>query len=155
MGTEAGEYQQQFIRLLKAEGRHAVLDVGCGAGDEGLKFVQAGIHYTGVDPSVEQVHHARARGLDATVAAAPALPFADGAFPAVWAVHTPLNAPALESSALDSSAAGSSALDPPAEEDDVVRELMRVVTPGAPVAVGGFSRLGGRRTPFQILRAPL
>jgi SAM-dependent methyltransferase len=145
MGTEAGEYQQQFIRLLKAEGRHAVLDVGCGAGDEGLKFVQAGIHYTGVDPSAEQVHHTRARGLDATVADAPALPFADGAFPAVWAVHTPLNSPALSSPAPDS----------PPEEDDVVRELMRVVTPGAPVAVGGFSRLGGRRTPFQILRAPL
>ena len=75
-----------FIALLKAEGRRGVLGLDCGPGTEGLLFVRAGIHFTGVDASEENIHAARARGLSASVATGRTLPFADAAFAAVWAV---------------------------------------------------------------------
>jgi SAM-dependent methyltransferase len=114
------EHQEWFIRLLKSEGRHAVLELGCGTGIEGLKFVGAGIHYTGVDLSEESIHLARAKGLDASVASGRSLPFADAAFPAVWTMSTLLHVP---NDAIH----------------DVVGELVRVATPGAPIGVGLWS----------------
>ncbi|MEO3932394.1 class I SAM-dependent methyltransferase [Micrococcaceae bacterium Sec7.4] len=106
----------EFVALLKAEGRKGVLGLDCGRGTDGLRFVQSGIHFTGVDRSEENIHAARARGLEASVAAAGALPFADSAFPSVWAVDALAGLP-------------------PEEWDDVVRELGRVAAPGAPIAV--------------------
>ncbi|KRE77291.1 class I SAM-dependent methyltransferase [Arthrobacter sp. Soil763] len=105
-----------FLALLKAEGRHGVLGLDCGTGEDGLAFVRAGIHFTGVDPSEENIHAARARGLSASVATGASLPFADGAFAAVWAVDA---------------LAGLG----PRAADAVVRELRRVAAPGAPIAV--------------------
>ena len=106
----------EFVALLKTEGRRSVLGLDCGVGADGLRFVRAGIHFTGVDPSEENIHSARARGLVATVAHAGSLPFADSAFPSVWAV-------------------GALAGLAPAQWDDVVRELGRVTAPGGPIAV--------------------
>ena len=106
----------EFVALLKAEGRRGVLGLDCGQGEDGLRFVQSGIHFTGVDPSEENIHTARARGLEASVAAAGSLPFADSVFPSVWAV-------------------GAFAGLAPGAWDDVVRELERVAAPGAPIAV--------------------
>ena len=106
----------EFVALLKSEGRRGVLGLDCGQGTDGLRFVQAGIHFTGVDQSEENIHAARARGLEASVAAAGSLPFADSAFPSVWAVDALAGLP-------------------PEEWDDVVRELGRVAAPGAPIAV--------------------
>jgi SAM-dependent methyltransferase len=124
-----------FVALLKSEGRHSVLGLDCGAGMDGLLFVQSGIHFTGVDPSEENIHSARARGLEATVAAAAALPFADSVFPSAWAVDALAGLP-------------------PGEWDDVVRELGRVTAPGAPIAVvlpePGEEPGGG----FTVLRSP-
>ena len=105
-----------FVALLKAEGRRGVLGLDCGQGSDGLRFVQSGIHFTGVDPSEENIHSARARGLEASVAAAGSLPFADSVFPSVWAVDALAGLP-------------------PEAWDDVVRELGRVAAPGAPIAV--------------------
>ncbi|MEO5316984.1 class I SAM-dependent methyltransferase [Arthrobacter sp. CC3] len=114
------QQRERFIARLKAEGRHAVLEVGCGAGLDGLKFVQAGIHYTGVDISEEQVRLAAAKGLDASVASVRSLPFADGVFPALWTMSTLLHIPDKNI-------------------DDVVCELVRVAAPGALIAVGLWS----------------
>ena len=114
------EQREKFIARLKAEGRHAVLEVGTGPGLDGLNFVQAGIHYTGVDLSEEQVRMATAKGLNVSVASARSLPFADGTFPAVWTMSTLLHIP---NSGID----------------DVVGELVRVAAPGAPIAVGLWS----------------
>ncbi|HET8878687.1 MAG TPA: methyltransferase domain-containing protein [Arthrobacter sp.] len=107
---------EAFLTLLKEEGRRSVLGLDCGTGTEGLRFVRAGIHFTGVDASEENIHAARAHGLSASVATGRALPFADAAFAAVWAP--------------DALAALT-----PLEQDDAVRELTRVAGPGAPVAV--------------------
>ena len=93
-----------------------MLGLDCGPGADGLVFVQHGIHFTGVDPSEEHIHSARARGLEASVADAAALPFPDAAFASVWAVDALAGLP-------------------PEQWDDVVRELGRVAEPGAPIAV--------------------
>lgn len=114
------EAREQFIGLLKSEGRHDVLEIGTGPGQDGLKFVQAGIHYTGVDLAEEHVRQARSEGLDVSVASARRLPFADGAFPAVWSMSTLLHIPA-------------------ADIDSVLRELVRVAAPSSPIAVGLWS----------------
>src|SRR6476661_7630232 len=106
----------RFISLLKAEGRHDVLEVDAGQGLDGVQFVRAGIHYTGVDPSEENVHWAHAKGLDVSVADARHLPFADGTFSAAWTTSTLLHGAATDI-------------------DAVLRELVRVTAPGAPIAV--------------------
>ncbi|WP_024365807.1 class I SAM-dependent methyltransferase [Arthrobacter sp. TB 26] len=136
----------EFVALLKAEGRRGVLGLDCGRGADGLRFVQSGIHFTGVDRSEENIHAARARGLEASVAAAGTLPFADSAFPSVWAVDALAGLP-------------------PEEWDDVVRELGRVAAPGAPIAVvlpepdvpeSDLSEqvLSEQRAGFTVLRSP-
>jgi ubiquinone/menaquinone biosynthesis C-methylase UbiE len=136
MATTRQDELTGFLALLKAEGRRGVLGLDCGPGADGLLFVRAGIHFTGVDPSEENIHAARARGLSASVAAGRALPFADAAFPAVWAVDALAGLP-------------------PAEWDDVVRELRRVAEAGAPIAVvlpgPGQPDLGRG---FTVLRSP-
>lgn len=119
-----------FIALLKAEGRRAVLGLDCGQGADGLAFVQEGIHYTGVDPSEENVRAARARGLEVSVAEAEHLPFAAAAFPGVWAVD------ALTGLT-------------PGRREDVIRELGRVTVPGAPIAVVLSGTAG-----VTVLRSP-
>ncbi|OFI37711.1 SAM-dependent methyltransferase [Arthrobacter sp. SW1] len=112
--------REWFTRLLKSEHRHSLLELGCGSGWDGLGFVQAGLHYCGVDLSEESVRLARTKGLDASVASGRALPFADAAFPAAWTMSTLLHVP---NRAID----------------DVVSELVRVTAPGAPLAVGLWS----------------
>ncbi len=140
MATTRQDDLAGFIALLKDENRHGALGLDCGPGAEGLLFVRAGIHFTGVDPSEENIHAARARGLSASVAAGRALPFADGAFSAVWAVDALAGLP-------------------PAERDDVVRELRRVAAPGAPIAVvlpdpGLAPEDPGLGPGFAVLRSP-
>jgi SAM-dependent methyltransferase len=114
------ECRDWFIRLLKAEHRHSLFELGCGTGVEGREFVRAGLHYTGVDLSEESIHLARAKGLDASVASGRSLPFAEGTFPAAWTMSTLLHVP---NSVIH----------------DVVSELVRVTAPGAPIAVGLWS----------------
>lgn len=114
------ECREWFIRLLKSEHRRSLLELGCGTGVEGVEFVRAGLHYTGVDLSPESVHVARAAGLDASVASGRDLPFADSVFEAAWTMSTLLHVP---NSVIH----------------DVVRELVRVTAPGAPIAVGLWS----------------
>lgn len=125
-----------FVALLKSEGRASVLGLACGPGADGLLFVQAGIHFTGVDPSEENIHSAHARGLEASVAHPGSLPFAADAFPSVWAVDALAGLP-------------------PEQWDDVVRELGRVTAPGAPIAVvlpEADPRSEGEG--FTVLRSP-
>ncbi|QCB98516.1 class I SAM-dependent methyltransferase [Arthrobacter sp. PAMC25564] len=136
MALSAEDPLAAFVALLKSEGRNGVLGLDCGAGSDGLRFVQSGIHFTGVDPSEENIHSARARGLEASVAQAVSLPFADAAFPSVWAVDALVGLP-------------------PEEWDDVVRELGRVTAPGAPIAVVLPDPVPqGRGEGFTVLRSP-
>ena len=140
MATTRTDQLAGFIALLKAEGRRAVLALDCGTGTDGLVFVRGGIHFTGVDASEENIHAALARGLSASVATGRALPFADAAFAAVWAVDALAGLP-------------------PGKWNDVVRELRRVVQPGSPVAVvlpepGLAPEDPGLGPGFAVLRSP-
>lgn len=114
------ECREWFIQLLKEEHRHSVFELGCGTGVEGVEFVRAGLHYTGVDLSSESIHVARSHGLEATVASGRQLPFPDSVFPAVWTMSTLLHVPN-------------------SRIHDVVSELVRVSAAGAPIAVGLWS----------------
>ncbi|NKX53194.1 class I SAM-dependent methyltransferase [Arthrobacter mobilis] len=106
-----------FIDELVAGHRHQVLEIGCGIGEDGLAFVAAGINYVGVDGSADNVHRARARRLEAVVGTPDELPFAEETFDAAWAMD---------------------ALEQVANTDlyGVLTEIMRVLKPGAPLAVG-------------------
>jgi SAM-dependent methyltransferase len=112
--------REWFVRLLKDEHRHSLFELGCGTGVEGLEFVRAGLHYSGVDLSGESVRLARGKGLDVSVASGRSLPFPDGSFSAGWTMSTLLHVP-------NSKIHG------------VVSELVRVCAPGAPIAVGLWS----------------
>ena len=61
-----------------------ILDLGCGDGRLTERLAAGGASMVGVDLSAEMVSAARARGVEAFVASAEALPFADGAFAAVF-----------------------------------------------------------------------
>lgn len=106
-----------FIAALVAGHRHQVLEIGCSTGEDGLAFVAAGINYVGLDPSEENIHRSRARHLETVVGTPAELPFADETFDATWAMD---------------------ALADVADTDlyGVMTEVMRVLKPGAPLAVG-------------------
>ncbi|MDQ0822216.1 trans-aconitate methyltransferase [Arthrobacter sp. V4I6] len=131
MAASRQDLLSDFVALLKAEGRRGVLGLNCASGSDGLLFVQSGIHFTGVDPSEENVRSARARGLDVAVAAPASLPFAASAFPSVWAADALAGLP-------------------PEQWAGVVRELERVTAAGAPIAVV----LPDPGQGFTILRSP-
>jgi trans-aconitate methyltransferase len=73
-------------RLAPRKGER-VLDLGCGDGTLTLELVRAGCHVIAIDSSPEQVAAARARGLDARVLRAEALPF-EGEFDAIFSNAT-------------------------------------------------------------------
>lgn len=77
------ELGRPVVDLLAPCSGESVLDLGCGDGVLTRALVDAGCTAMGVDLSAEQVAAAQARGLDARVADARALPFA-GEFDAVF-----------------------------------------------------------------------
>jgi SAM-dependent methyltransferase len=71
------------VDLLAPQPGERILDLGCGDGALTEALVAAGCQVVAIDPSAAQVAAARARGLDARVAHAEALPFT-GEFDAVF-----------------------------------------------------------------------
>jgi SAM-dependent methyltransferase len=113
----------EYIELLRAEGRRSVLELGAGPGRDGIAFAQAGLTYAGVDLAPASVGVCRALGLDVQVASVLDLPFGDGAFDAGWTMSTLLHVAN-------------------ADLDTALAEIVRVLRPGAPLAVGLWG--GGR-----------
>jgi SAM-dependent methyltransferase len=99
-----------------------VLEVGAGPGRDGTAFTEAGLAYTGVDLAPASAGACRARGLDVRVASVLELPFASGAFDAGWTMSTLLHVA-------------------DADLDAALAEIVRVLRPAAPLAVGLW---GGR-----------
>ena len=71
------ELGMPVVELLAPRSGERILDLGCGDGALTEKIAELGCAVVGVDASPEQVDAARGRGLDARVADARALPFAD------------------------------------------------------------------------------
>lgn len=104
------ETWKTLVRLL-GEGSGSLLDVGCGTGAYAGGFVELGWDYTGVDSSEDMLRRAREKGVAAVHADATALPFGDASFDAAVSIFTHTD--------IDDFAG-------------VVRELVRVLRPGAP-----------------------
>jgi SAM-dependent methyltransferase len=111
------EHRSAFLELLVAEGRHRVVEVGTGPGVDAQAFLARGLAVSGVDLSPEHVRRAREVGVDAYVATVLGLPFADDSFDGGWTMSTLLHVPDRHL-------------------DAALAEILRVLAPGAPLAVG-------------------
>ncbi|MFC6162252.1 class I SAM-dependent methyltransferase [Kribbella jiaozuonensis] len=120
-------HRTAFLARLRDEGRHSVIELGCGPGRDGEAIAAAGFAYTGVDLSPASVEACRALGLEAQVASVLELPFEDRAFDAGWTMSTLLHV---------------------ADEDldRALTEIVRVLKPDAPLAIGLWgSATGGEQ----------
>ncbi|SDK33861.1 Methyltransferase domain-containing protein [Nocardioides sp. YR527] len=112
---------EEFAARCGREGLRSVVEVGCGAGRDGLVLAEAGLAYTGVDLSAVGVEVCRAAGLGAQVASATALPFAADSFDAGWTMSTLMH---LDGDGMSLALA----------------ELGRVVRPGGVLEIGVWGR---------------
>ncbi|GAB3588928.1 hypothetical protein GCM10027446_00040 [Angustibacter peucedani] len=93
LGEERTAHVQEFAGHLRATGARHVLEVGCGAGRDGVLLEQSGSACTGVDLAAAAVRLCRERGLDAVLASATRLPFVDASFDAAWSMSTLMHLP--------------------------------------------------------------
>ena len=125
LGDERTARVTAFVEHLGAVQAPTVLEVGCGAGRDGLVLTASGCAYTGVDLSPAAVQICRDRGLHVLEASATNLPFADDSFDAAWSMSTLMHLP------------GSGL-------DQAIGELGRVVKPGGPVEIGVWGHTSNR-----------
>ncbi|HET7660853.1 MAG TPA: class I SAM-dependent methyltransferase [Oryzihumus sp.] len=125
LGDERTACVAAFTNYLRQTQAQAVLEVGCGAGRDGLVLSESGCAYTGVDLSPAAVQTCRDRGLNAVEASATDLPFADDAFDAAWSMSTLMHLPGDGFTR-------------------AIQELSRVVRPGSTVAIGVWGHTCGR-----------
>lgn len=125
LGDERGHRVRAFTDHLRAQGAEALLEVGCGAGRDGLILVESGCDYTGVDLSSTAVQMCRDLGLNALEATATGLPFIDNVFDAAWSMSTLMHLPGDGF-------------------DRAIRELRRVVRPGGVVEIGVWGHTDNR-----------
>ena len=119
-----------YLEQLEREGRRTVLEIGCGPGRDGQAIADAGFDYTGVDLAPASVETCRSIGLKAQVASVLDLPFEDATFDAGWTMSTLLHV---------------------ADEDldQALAEIVRVLRPGAPLAVGLWGNATGGEQVWQ------
>jgi SAM-dependent methyltransferase len=86
--AELGLFSQRVVLRMLGQGTGRLLDVGCGSGAFAAALAERGWHVTGVDISEDQLRLARSRGVDAVLADAGELPFADASFDAAVSVFT-------------------------------------------------------------------
>jgi SAM-dependent methyltransferase len=109
--------RESFGELLMLEGRRQVLDVGAGPGIDTAEWQSAGFAPIGLDLAHANVELMQARGLAAVTGSIYGLPFVDHTFDALWTMSTFVHVPH-------------------ARFDGAMGELLRVVRPGAPLAIG-------------------
>ena len=114
---DRASHLQLFLDECQRRDVRDVLEVGCGAGRDGLPMQAAGLAYCGVDLSPVSAEFCRGLGLDAREGLATSLPFDDATFDAVWTMSTLMH---LEGDGFE----------------QAVAELGRVVKPGGLVEVG-------------------
>lgn len=115
--AERVHHRDDFIGLLQQEGRSSVVEVGTGPGRDAVVFRDAGLTVHGVDLAPASVALCQQAGLDVQVGSALELPFGAGEFEAAYTASTLLHV------ADD-------------DLDTALAELVRVVRPGSPVAIG-------------------
>jgi SAM-dependent methyltransferase len=135
------DLREDFIALLRSEGRGRLLDAGAGPGWDLAGFVEAGIAAVGVDLAVGNGRLAAESGLTVVAGSVTALPVRPGGFDAGWSVSTLMH--------LDAGAAGRA-----------VDQLVTALAPSSPVLIGTWGResegrvvddgLGGQRRTFWL-----
>ena len=121
-GTIRLRLGERFRELLRAESRTSLVDVGAGPGLDTLLWKRDGFGVVGVDLGQQNCKVMHTKGLVAVNASLYDLPFPDAAFDALWTMSTFVHVP-------------------PARVPHALRELVRVVRPGGPIAIGTW---GGR-----------
>lgn len=106
-----------FADLLQSERRSRIVDVGAGPGLDTDRWQAEGNAVVGVDLAHANVELMRQRGLAGVTASLYRLPFADGAFDALWTMSTFVHVPHDRF-------------------DAAIGEMLRVVRPGAPLGIG-------------------
>jgi SAM-dependent methyltransferase len=129
----------QLIPFSEYAGRR-VLEVGCGAGTDLVRFAQNGAHVTGVDIADSAIRLARAnfqqRGLNASLVVADGerLPFAEGAFDLVYAHGV---------------------VQYTANGRQLVEECRRVLKPGAQAIFQAYNRLSWLNALSMVMKVDL
>lgn len=114
--------RERFVVLLRGERRERLVDVGAGPGLDAIVFQQEGFVVTGVDLAVSNAVLMRNRGVASAAGSLFALPFPDATFDALWTMSTFVHVPRDRL-------------------DVAMSEMLRVVVPGGPLAIGTW---GGR-----------
>ena len=121
------------VARLLGQGSGSLLDVGCGTGAYATGFESLGWDYTGVDASEDMLRRAEAKGTRVVRADATSLPFEDASFEAAVSIFTHTD--------VDDFAG-------------LVREVVRVLRPGAPfVYVGAHPCFVGPHSVYDVDRA--
>jgi len=117
------------LEWLNSRPGERILDLGCGDGQLTLRLAASGAQVTGADLSPEMAAAARARGVDAQVANAEALPFKDAVFDAVFS---------------------NAALHWVRDQDAMLAEVRRVLRPGGRFVaeMGGHGNIAAIRVAF-------
>lgn len=122
LDTMRVDIRNHFIELMRQEGRCRLVDVGSGPGRDTLAFQHDGFDTIGVDLAPANAVVMRERGAVGAAASMYALPCADATFNGLWTMSTFVHVPHDRF-------------------DEAMNELVRVVTPEAPLAIGTW---GGR-----------
>ena len=85
--------RQQFLELLKREGKKTLLEIGAGTGTDGLFFQKSGMRVVCTDLSPAMVELCREKGLEAYVMDFLNLDFPPASFEAMYALNCLLHVP--------------------------------------------------------------
>lgn len=110
-------YRERFLELLRSDAIAELVDLGAGTGHEALWFADRGIAVSALDLSPAHVDLIQAKGIEATVGDFYELPYPKGRFRAAWCMSSIMHVPN-------------------ADLERVLDELVRVLAPGAPLALG-------------------
>ena len=116
------DIRTRFVEIMRNEDRRRLVDIGSGPGRDTVAFQDDGFDTIGVDLAPANVALMRTRGGVGSAGSLYALPFADASFDALWTMSTFVHVPHDRF-------------------DKAMNELVRVVTPGALLAIGTW---GGR-----------
>ena len=122
LDTMRVDIRNRFIDVMRREGRCRLVDVGSGPGRDTLAFQHDGFDTIGVDLAPANTMVMRERGAVGAAGSLYALPLADATFDVLWTMSTFVHVPHDRF-------------------DEAMNELVRVVTPGAPLTIGTW---GGR-----------
>ncbi|WP_151523697.1 class I SAM-dependent methyltransferase [Serinicoccus kebangsaanensis] len=125
LGERRSRALTAFLEQLRVRGLRSVLEIGCGAGRDGMLIARAGFDYAGMDLSTAAVQHCTGRGLHALEADATSLPFAAASFDAAWSMSTLMHLPGEDLAS-------------------ALAEISRVVRPGGLVEIGVWGHTQNR-----------